>query len=173
MLSTTVEDKLNEHTNAEFFSAHLYLSMAAYFKSIDLAGFAHWMEVQFEEEMTHAKRFFEFIDRMDGRARITEIAAPPFEWDSPLAAFEYTYTHEKEVSKRIHDLVSITIEEKDHATNSFMQWFVNEQVEEEASVKAILQKLRFIGDEKMGLLMIDQELGKRPTISSSEPSAEE
>lgn len=173
MLSTTVEDKLNEHTNAEFFSAHLYLSMAAYFKSIDLMGFAHWMEVQFEEEMTHAKRFFEFIDRMDGRAKITEIAAPPFEWDSPLAAFEYTYTHEQEVSKRIHDLVSIVIAEKDHATHNFLQWFVSEQVEEEASVKGILQKLRFIGEEKMGLLMIDQELANRPKISASEISTDE
>ncbi len=171
MLSTTVQEKLNKHMNAEFFSAHLYLSMAAFFKSIDLPGFAHWMEVQFDEEMTHAKRFFEFIDRMDGRARVTEIAAPLFEWDSPLAAFEYAYTHEQEVSERIHDLVSVAIAEKDHATNNFLQWFVSEQVEEEASVKAIVQKLRFIGEEKMGLLMVDQELGNRPTDTAANDQA--
>jgi ferritin len=172
MLSSTVEKKLNEHMNAEFFSAHLYLSMAAYFKSIDLLGFAHWMEVQFEEEMTHARRFFEFIDRMDGRAIITDIAAPPFEWDSPLAAFEYTYTHEQQVSARIHELVSQAITEKDHATNNFLQWFVNEQVEEESSVKAIVQKLRFVAEDKMGILMIDQEIGRRPVVDDGGSSAQ-
>ncbi len=161
MFSATMETKLNEHMNAEFYSAHLYLSMSAYLRSIDLTGFANWMHVQFQEEMTHALRFFNFIDRMDGRAKLIEISAPPFEWDSVLAAFEHTYAHEKEVSGKIHELVSLAVTEKDHPTNNFLQWFVSEQVEEESSVKTILKKLRFVGDDKMSILMLDQELGQR------------
>jgi len=164
MLSEKIEQMLNEHVNAEIYSAHLYLSMAAYFRARDLPGFANWMQVQFEEELGHAKRFIEFIDNRDGRIRLTEIAAPPIEWDSPLAAFQQTYAHEKEVSKRIHDLVSLALAENDHATNNFLQWFVAEQVEEESSVKAILKKLKFVGDSKVSLLMIDQELAGRVFI---------
>lgn len=161
MLSKNMEKELNEHTNAEFYSAHLYLSMSAYFKSINLLGFASWMQVQFEEETFHAMRFFEFVDQMDGRVKLTEIAAPPVDWESPQAVFEYTYEHEKKVSKRIHQLVSLALEEKDHATNNFLQWFVAEQVEEVSSVKAILKKLQFVGDSAASLLMIDQELAQR------------
>lgn len=171
MLTPNMEEKLNEQINAEFYSAHLYLSMSAYFKSTDLLGFANWMQVQFEEEMMHAMKFYEFVDQMDGRIKLTEIAAPPVEWDSPLAAFEQTYAHEQSVTKRIHDLVSLAIKESDHPTNNFLQWFVSEQVEEESSVKAILKKLKFIGDSKSGLLMIDQELSKRTfTPQSDTPS---
>lgn len=167
MLSSNMEAKLNEHLNAEFYSAHLYLSMAAYFNSIDLLGFAHWMKLQSEEEMSHAKRFYDFVDQLDGRVRLTEITAPPLEWESPLAVFEHTYTHEQEVSKRIHELVSLALSEKDHATNNFLQWFVAEQVEEESSVNTILKKLRFVGDSKVSLLMIDQELASRITTPLS------
>ena len=161
MLSKNMEERLNEHINAEFYSAHLYLSMSAYFKSIDLLGFATWMQVQFEEEMSHAMRFFEFVDRMDGRVKLTAIEAPPVEWESPVAVFKQTYEHEQAVSARIHQLVSLAIQENDHPTNNFLQWFIAEQVEEESSVKAILKKLQFIGDSKSALLMIDQELSSR------------
>ncbi len=170
MLSKNMETKLNEHTNAEFYSAHLYLSMSAYFKSIDLLGFANWMRVQFEEEMSHGMRFFEFVDMMDGRAKLTEIPAPPVEWESPLDVFEQTYKHERAVSSRIYDLVSLAIKENDHATNNFLQWFVSEQVEEEASAKAIMKKLKFLGDSKSALFMIDQEMEKRifaPTVNDA------
>ncbi|MBT3225657.1 MAG: ferritin [Deltaproteobacteria bacterium] len=171
MLSQNMEEKLNEHTNAEFYSAHLYLSMSAYFKSVDLLGFANWMQVQFEEEMSHAMRFFEFVDRMDGRVKLTAIPAPPVEWENPIAVFEETYKHEQTVSKSIHDLVSLAIQENDHPTNNFLQWFVSEQVEEESTAKTILKKLRFIEDSKSGLLMIDQELAGRVFAASSDESA--
>ncbi|MCP4751194.1 MAG: ferritin [Proteobacteria bacterium] len=171
MLTENMETKLNNHINAEFYSAHLYLSMSSYFKSIDLMGFASWMQVQFEEEMSHAMKFFEFVDRMDGRVRLMEIQAPPVEWESALAVFEQTYAHEQKVSKGIHDLVSLALDEKDHATNNFLQWFVAEQVEEESSAKTILKKLRFVGDSTSSLLMIDQEMGQRvftPPAASGE-----
>ncbi|MBU3916328.1 ferritin [bacterium] len=161
MLSKKMENQLNEHTNAEFYSAHLYLSMSAYFKSIDLQGFSSWMLVQFEEEMFHAMKFFQFVDQMEGRVKLTSIEAPPVEWDSPLDVFQYTYKHEQIVSKKIHALVSLALAESDHSTNNFLQWFVSEQVEEESSVKSVLKKLKFVGDSKSALLMIDQELSKR------------
>jgi len=159
-----MEKELNKHINAEFYSAHLYLSMSAYFKSIDLLGFANWMQIQFEEEMSHAMRFFEFLDQMDGRVKLTKIEAPPVEWDSTVAVFEQTYGHEQTVSKQIHKLVTLALKEKDHATNNFLQWFVAEQVEEESSVKAILKKLQFVGDSPASILMIDQEMSQRTFI---------
>jgi len=171
MLSENMEQKLNEHINAEFYSAHLYLSMSAYFKSVDLLGFANWMQVQFEEEMSHAMRFFEFVDRMDGRVKLSAIQAPPVEWEEPVAVFEETYQHEQAVSKGIHDLVSLALQEHDHPTNNFLQWFVAEQVEEESTAKAILKKLRFVEDSKSGLLMIDQELAGRASPSPGADSA--
>jgi len=161
MLSDKMEKQLNEHTNAEFYSAYLYLSMAAYFDSVDLAGFANWMKVQFQEEMFHGMRFFEYIGHRDGRARLDAIQTPPVEWDSPIAVFEETYKHEQAVSARIHALVSLAMQENDFPTNNFLQWFVAEQTEEESTVKAILKKLRFVGDSKSALLMIDQELAGR------------
>lgn len=167
MLSENMENQLNKHINAEFYSAHLYLSMSAYFKSIDLLGFGNWMQVQFEEEMSHAMRFFEFVDRMDGRVKLTAIPAPPVEWASPVEVFEQTYKHEQGVSAGIHELVSLAIQESDHPTNNFLQWFVSEQVEEESTAKAILKKLRFVEDSKSGLLMIDQEMNSRVSVSSS------
>lgn len=172
MLSKNMEERLNMHINAEFYSAHLYLSMSAYFKSIDLLGFAHWMQTQFEEEMTHAMRFFEFVDRMDGRVKLTAIEAPPVDWESPVAVYKHTYQHEQEVSARIHELVTLALEEKDHATNNFLQWFIAEQVEEESSVKAILKKLEFVGDSKSALLMIDRELSNRITSAADDTAAE-
>jgi ferritin len=168
MLTETMETKLNEHINAELYSAYLYLSMSAYFKSIDLTGFANWMQVQFEEEMSHAMKFFEFVDNMDGRILLTTIEAPPVEWESPVAAFQQTYDHERSVSKQIFELVSLALEESDHATNNFLQWFVAEQVEEESTAKSILSKLKFIGDSKSGLFMVDQELSKRAFSAPAE-----
>lgn len=167
MLTEKMETKLNEHINAELYSAYLYLSMSAYFKSIDLPGFANWMQIQFEEEMSHAMKFFEFVDNMDGRIRLVTIQAPPVEWNSPVEVFQQTYEHEQYVSRQIFDLVSLSLEEKDHATNNFLQWFVAEQVEEESSAKSILSKLKFIGDSKSGLFMVDQELGKRTLSAGS------
>ena len=161
MLSERMEQALNEQINAELYSAYLYLSMAAYFESINLSGFGNWMRVQAQEELTHAMKFYDFMYERGGRVVLTAVDAPPSEWDSSLAAFEGAYAHECKVSAMINNLVNIAIEEKDHATNNFLQWFVSEQVEEEASADAVVQKLKLIGDHGNGIFMLDRELGQR------------
>jgi len=171
MLSQKMEAKLNDQLNAEFYSAYLYLAMSAYFKATDLLGFANWMQVQFEEEKVHAMRFFEFIDRMDGRIKLTQIPTPPFEWKSPVDVFEETFKHEQKVSQGIFELASLADKEKDYATHNFLQWFIAEQVEEESSAKAILKKLRFVGDSKSALLFVDKELAARVFVPPAQGTA--
>jgi len=161
MLSEKIGEALNAQINAELYSAYLYLSMSACFSSINLPGFASWMKVQAQEEMLHASMFYDYVNERGGRVRLKEIAAPPNEFDSPLAIFEATLGHERKVTGLINDLVNIAIEEKDHAAQVFLQWFVSEQVEEESTADGILQKLKLIGDDKSGLFMMDQELGRR------------
>ena len=161
MLSDRMEKALNDQINAELYSAYLYLAMAAYFESINLGGFGNWMRIQAQEELTHAMKFYDFVYERGGRVSLAAVDAPPKEWDSPLAAFEGAYAHECKVSAMINDLVNIAIEEKDHATNNFLQWFVSEQVEEEASADAVVQKLKLIGDHGNGIFMLDRELGQR------------
>lgn len=145
--------------------------MSAYFLSINLKGFANWMRVQAQEELTHAMKFFDFINERSGRISLLEAKAPPKEWESPLAAFEDAYEHEQFVSSRINQLVDLSLEERDHASNNFLQWFVSEQVEEEASVDEVAQKLKLIGGDGGGLFMLDQELGQR-VFAPPAPAAE-
>jgi ferritin len=161
MLSEKMNDALNEQINAELFSAYLYLSMEAYFETIDLPGFANWMRVQAQEEMFHASKFYDFINERDGRVLLKAIEGPQTEWDSSLAEFEAAYEHETKVTARIHKLVDIAMEDHDHATHTFLQWFVNEQVEEEASTKGVVQRLKLAGETGGGLFMVDQELAAR------------
>jgi len=161
MIAEKIETAFNEQINWELYSAYLYLSMSAYFLSINLNGFANWMRVQALEEVTHGMKFFDFINERSGRIALLETKAPPKEWESPLAAFEDAYEHECLVSSRINDLVNLALDEKDHASNNFLQWFVAEQVEEEASVDEVAQKLKIIGGDGGGLFMLDQELGQR------------
>jgi ferritin len=161
MLGKKIEEAFNEQINWELYSGYLYLSMSAYFLSINLNGFANWMRMQALEELTHAMKFFDFINERSGRVTLLEAKSPPQEWESPLAAFEDAYEHECFVSSRINDLVNLSLEEKDHASNNFLQWFVAEQVEEEASVDEVAQKLKIIGGDGGGLFMLDQELGQR------------
>jgi len=165
MLSERMLNALNKQVNAELYSSYLYLSMAAYFESINLKGFANWMEVQAQEELTHAMKFFDYINERGGRVKLGAIEKPPDEWDSPLDAFEAVYEHEQKVTNMINDLVNMAMEEKDHATYNMLQWFVAEQVEEEASADEIRQQLRLIGKDGRGILMIDRELGKRVFVS--------
>jgi len=154
-------DELNKQVNAELYSSYLYLSMAAYFESINLKGFANWMKIQAQEEVTHAMKFFDYINERGGRVTLDTIKKPPAEWKSPLDVFENTYKHEVNVTKMINSLVDLAIKEKDHATYNMLQWFVAEQVEEEASADAIRQQLKFIGKDGRGLLMLDRELSRR------------
>lgn len=161
MLGKNIEEAFNEQINWELYSGYLYLAMSAYFLSINLNGFASWMRVQALEEGTHAMKFFDFINERSGRVELLALKAPQKEWESPLAAFEDAYEHECLVSGRINDLVNLALKEKDHASNNFLQWFVSEQVEEEASVDAVVQKLKLIGSDGGGLFLIDQELAQR------------
>ncbi len=161
MLSEKMQKALNDQVNAELFSFYLYLSMAAYFEAENLPGFATWMRMQADEEMIHAMKFFDYINERNGRVNLGAIEAPKTEWDSALAAFEEALEHEKYISGRINDLVALAIAENDHATNSFLQWFVDEQVEEEASVDAVVQDLRRVADFPPGIFMMDRELGTR------------
>jgi ferritin len=161
MISKKIEKALNDQVNAELFSAYLYLSMEAYFKSQNLNGFATWMRVQTQEEVLHATKIYDFINERNGRAVLKAIDGPPTEWDSPLAVFEAAYAHEQKVTGLINSLVDLAIKEKDHATNSFLQWFVNEQVEEESSADAIVQQLKMMENAPGGMFMLDRELSQR------------
>ena len=161
MLSANLEKSLNDQLNAEMYSSYLYLSMNAYFKSVNLDGFANWMYAQAQEELMHAMKFYDFINQRGGRVVLSAIEAPPTAWDSPLAVFEETLKHEKKVTGLINALVETALGENDHATNIFLQWFVSEQVEEEDSVGSVLEQLKLLGDAKGGLFMLDRELAKR------------
>jgi ferritin len=144
--------------------------MNAYFKSVNLDGFANWMYYQAQEELEHSLKFYDFVIQRGGKVVLAQIEAPPTEWDSPMAVFEATLAHEQKVTGLINDLVEIALEERDHATNIFLQWFVSEQVEEEESVGGVLEQLKLMGDAQGGLFMIDRELAKRSPSASSEES---
>ena len=161
MLSEKMEQALNGQLNAEMYSGYLYLSMNAYFKSINLDGFANWMHYQAQEELAHAMKFYDFIISRGGRVKLAQVDAPPNTWDSPLAIFEATLEHEQKVTGLINDLVELALAEHDHASNIFLQWFVSEQVEEEENVGGVLEQLRLMGEAKGGLFMMDRELAKR------------
>jgi ferritin len=167
MLTEKIEKALNDQFTAELYSSYLYLSMNAYFKSTGLEGFANWMFAQTQEEVTHAKKFYDFINQRGGRVILQQIDAPPFEWDSPLAVFEATLKHEQKVTGLINDLVELALQEHDHATNIFLQWFVSEQVEEEESVEGVLQQIRLLSDAKGGLFMVDRELAQRSPVTAA------
>lgn len=164
MLDKKMERALNDQINAELYSAYLYLSMAAFFSAINLKGFATWMRVQSMEEQAHAKKFYDFIIERGGRVILTAIEAPPVEWESPLETFENVLEHEKVVTGRINDLVNLAQELKDHASNSFLQWFIDEQVEEESSADEIIQSLKLNKDNTGGLFLIDKELSQRTFV---------
>ena len=174
MLSEKMMDALNGQINKEIYSAYLYLSMSAYSTFIGLKGFANWFMVQYQEEMTHAMKIYDYINDQGGQVKLLVIEQPPTEFGSPLEMFEKTLEHEKFVTKRINDLVDLAIKEKDHASNIFLQWFVTEQIEEEANDNEIISKLKLVGKEGNGLFMIDKELAARvftPPATSEEGEA--
>ena len=161
MLSPAVQEAMNEQINAELYSAYLYLSMAADFEAANLRGMAHWMQLQAKEEVGHALKFFKHIFERGGRVTLTAIAAPPAKWESAQAAFEAAYKHECHVTSLINELVDLAGAENDHASAVFLQWFVNEQVEEEANASEIFHQLKMVGDSKQGLFMLDRHLAQR------------
>jgi ferritin len=165
MLKPKIQDALQTQVGYELSSAHLYLSMSAYFQSVNLKGMADWMKMQAEEERTHGMMIFDHILARGGEVKLGGIDAPQTDWESPLAAFEAAHAHEQMITGRINDLVDLAIAESDHASNAFLQWFVTEQVEEEDSVMEIVEQLRLVGDDRGALFMLDRELGQRPAAA--------
>lgn len=161
MLDERMEEALNYQLNRELYSGYLYLAMAAYFDDQDLPGFANWMRIQAQEELSHAMKFYDYLVRRGGRAVMDAIEAPENEWESAVAVFEQVYQHEQMVTGLIHKLVDLALEISDHATNNFLQWFVAEQVEEEESSSGVLHKVKMASQSRSGLYMLDQELGQR------------
>lgn len=161
MLKDSVLKILNKQINEEMYSSYLYLSMSAHFSSINLDGFAKWMRIQSQEEYAHAMKICDYVLQRDGKVTLTKIETPKSVWKSPLEVFQETLKHEMHISACIHQIVNLAIKEKDHATNHFFQWFISEQVEEEATASAIVEKMKMIGDTKSGLFMLDRELGQR------------
>ncbi len=161
MLKETVLNKLNDQFNCEVFSAYLYFSMAGNFESINLKGFANWMEIQAQEELTHAHRIYKYIVDRGDRPMMAAVDAPRHDWGSPLEAMTDAYEHECQISAQINDCVTLVLKENDHSTNTMLQWFVNEQIEEEAVADDIVQKLKLIADNSTGLFLLDTELSKR------------
>jgi ferritin len=161
MLSKKIENAINKQINAELWSAYLYLSMSAYFESINLGGFANWMRVQAQEEVGHAMRFYNHVVERRGRVTVSAITAPSINWKSSLNAFEDAFKHEQKVTSMIDNLVTMAAAEKDYATANMLQWFIDEQVEEELSTDTIVQKLKMIGANTGGLYILDRELSQR------------
>lgn len=168
MLSIKLQSELNNQMNNEFFSEFEYLSMAAYFHSMNLDGMANYFHVQAQEEHFHAMKIFQFILDKGGKVELQQIEKPDVEFVSPVAVFEKALSHEMKVTKSINDLMDVAIKENDHAVNSFLKWYVDEQVEEEASANKVLGKMQIIGGKGEGLLMLDQEFAARTFIAPVE-----
>lgn len=161
MISEKMQKALNDQVNAEFYSGYLYLSMAAWFESMNLRGCANWMRVQTQEELAHGMIIFNFIHNRGGRVFLAPIEGPSTEWNSPRDVFECAYEHEQKVTARINKLMDLAMGESDHAASAFLQWFVTEQVEEEMNTSTIAGKLKTVGDNSNALFMIDRELAAR------------
>lgn len=171
MLSERIQKAINSQINAELYSSYMYAAMAMYFESVDMSGAAKWMNAQAQEELVHADKFMNFVNERGGRVILETIEKPQVEWKSVLDAFEAALAHEMKVSSLINNLVTLARAENDHMTDNFLQWFVAEQVEEEASAGEVVRKLKLIGDSGGGRFMIDNELGQRafsPPASNGE-----
>lgn len=170
MLSEKIRKAVNGQINKELFSSYLYMAMAMYFEYSDLAGAASWMKVQYKEELAHAEKFMHFVNERGGRVELEALEKPQTSWESPLDAFKAALEHEKFISASINELVGLAREENDYATENFLQWFVAEQVEEEAAATEVIRKFAIAGSSGGGLYMIDRELGSR--VFTPPPAAE-
>lgn len=161
MLSKKLQNQLNDQVNFEFFSAYLYLSMAAYAESIDLSGFANFFRIQFQEEQFHAMRFYDYIFQKEGTVELEAIAKPDIRFENMLNVFEKSFEHEKIVTSRIYKLADTATEEKEHATLSLLNWFIDEQVEEENKFNSMLKRVKRSENNPAALYMMDDELATR------------
>lgn len=170
MLKSVMEEALNKQVNEELFSAYLYASMVGYFESANLKGFAHWMRMQVQEEQLHAQKMGEYIIARNGRLKLMAVAEPQQEWPSALAAFEAALAHEQHITGCLDALTSKSIAEQDHATRTFLEWFVTEQIEEEANADNMVQQLRLAEGAPGALFLIDREAAQRPAPTIAAPS---
>jgi ferritin len=161
MLDQRMQDAFNSQINWEFYSGYLYLSMASKFADLGMAGGQNWMTVQYQEELAHARIMFSYVLTRGGRVVLDAVPRPEAEWPGGLAMFEEALAHEEGVTARIHDMASLALELKDHATYSFLQWFIGEQVEEEESAMDMVNKFKLAGDTPAGLYQLDKELAAR------------
>jgi len=161
MIDNTILAKINDQINKEMYSAYFYLSMSAFLESENLGGFARWMRVQAAEEMEHAMKFYDYVYDRGGAVVLEAIEKPPSDFSSPLDIFEQVYAHEQKVTGLINALYELALEKNDYASQIFLHWFIDEQVEEEKNADAIVQRLKLVGDKVQGLLLLDRELGAR------------
>jgi ferritin len=161
MIKKEVLDALNAQINAETYSAYMYLSMAAYFENMGLSGFANWMKVQYQEESAHALKFFNYVVERGGKVELKAVDQVPVDFNGIVDVYEKTLTHEIHVTDLINNLMDVAVKANDHAAQSFLKWFVDEQVEEEANVEKILSTLKLINGQGNGIFMMDRELGQR------------
>jgi len=167
MLNNVIQDAINEQLKQEFYSAYLYLSMSAYCESINLPGFAHWMRLQHQEELAHAMKFFDFVNDREGSVELQAIDQPPSEFQSPLDIFQQALEHERKISGLIHRLYELAVKEKDYPTQTLLQWFIAEQVEEEKNASQIVEQLKMTGGNSTALLLLDRELAARAAAPAS------
>ena len=160
-IGDAMRDSINHHINAEFYSSYLYLSMSIFCDASDLPGFAHWMRIQSHEEYNHAIRLVDYIEDRDGRVALLPIQQPPVEFDSVDHIMQETLAHEQHVSALINDLYRVAVTEGDYATQIMLQWFINEQVEEEKAVRDVIASLRMVNGRSDALLLLDREMGSR------------
>jgi ferritin len=161
MIKKEVLNAINEQINAESYSAYMYLSMAAYFEEMGLSGFANWMKIQYQEEAAHALKFFNYLTERNGRVVLKAVSQVPVDFDGIVDVFEKTLAHEIHVTELISNLMNVAMAANDHASQSFLKWFVDEQVEEEANVEKILAMLKLIGGKGDGIFMMDREFSQR------------
>lgn len=161
MLSKDIQEAINDQIHHEFHSAYVYLSMSAYLEAESLKGFAHWMRVQATEEVNHAMKLFDYVNARNGRVTLKALEQPPMDFSSVISTFEQAYAHEQKVTGMIHRLYELATRENDYATQVQLQWFINEQVEEEATASEIVDRLKIAGKDGAALLMLDRELGSR------------
>lgn len=168
MIDKEIEESINDQINAELYSSYLYLSMAADFADKGYDGLEQWMRIQAEEEKDHAMRLYDYLQERGGRVKLEAIDKPKEAWKSPLQAFEEALEHEKYVTERINEMADLAEKKKDRATLNMLQWFIEEQVEEEDSTENVVNKLKMVKDSPSGLMMLDNKLGERPTESVEE-----
>jgi ferritin len=161
MFTEKMHQALNDQIHHELESAYIYLAMAAYFVDENYPGFSHWMKLQFEEEMAHAFRFYDYIHSRGAKVILQAIEQPPAKFDSPLAAFETSLAHEQKISADIHRLYGLAMEEQDYPSLSFLQWFIDEQVEEEEHVGEVVENIKRVSGVPHAMLMLDRELAQR------------